>query len=449
MQSVASEPRRFTTIKNLSERRQLPRLGKIHLGVKKISEKSGKEYPVEVDYFVCPPEVRMIYGEEPKELDIMFPTNDAQDFFPQAYCCYGKNQRLKCKGDGESACQWAKGNVMKEVDCPCDKLDNGECSQRGNLMVFLPLVSLGGVYQLDTGSYHNIVRTNSYIGFLQTLIGRCALVPLKIRRVKEKIQNPDETMSTHYLFQFEFQGGVDVINQLRGDSQKIIANVKQFALPEPKEPKEIVSTPPGVVHAESRKSPERPQPENHKKKPTAEVTPAPGKTETQPEPRPDSAPPTDSGSSPAAPDPTPEDIEDIDTWAPPRCPKCTKDMIKDQDDKGLDYWRCSDPGCTGVWRDETDAPEQDTPPPAQHVRAWEDESKPLPQRVWAACMELALGDKEMAGQILLEITACKSPGGKPVKGVSSPNDPRFASEKWQKMALAKAVAQLAKERAKK
>ena len=55
----------FTKIKGLSDKRRLPRLGKIRLGVKAISQKSGKEYPKETDYFVCPPEVQAVYGEKP------------------------------------------------------------------------------------------------------------------------------------------------------------------------------------------------------------------------------------------------------------------------------------------------------------------------------------------------------------------------------------------------
>jgi len=47
---------KFTRIKGLSSIRRLPRLGKIRLGIKKVTAK-GKEYPSETDYFVCPAEV--------------------------------------------------------------------------------------------------------------------------------------------------------------------------------------------------------------------------------------------------------------------------------------------------------------------------------------------------------------------------------------------------------
>ena len=54
-------------IEGTSEITRMPRLGKIRLGVKKTSDKTGAEYPSAVDYFVCPDEVKSVYGEQPKE----------------------------------------------------------------------------------------------------------------------------------------------------------------------------------------------------------------------------------------------------------------------------------------------------------------------------------------------------------------------------------------------
>jgi len=58
-------------IKGLSEQLRLPRRGKIRLGEKKKSEKTGKTYPISLDYFVVPDEVKKVYGEKPRKLDIM------------------------------------------------------------------------------------------------------------------------------------------------------------------------------------------------------------------------------------------------------------------------------------------------------------------------------------------------------------------------------------------
>ncbi len=74
-------------IKGTSELVRMPRLGKIHLGIK--VEREGKSsYPKPTDYFVCPPEVQAIFGKEPKSLEIMFPCDDPELFASQYLRCY-------------------------------------------------------------------------------------------------------------------------------------------------------------------------------------------------------------------------------------------------------------------------------------------------------------------------------------------------------------------------
>ena len=88
-------------IKGLSEQRRMPRLGKIHLGVKKQAA-SGTEYPSATDYFVCPPEVQEVCGEKPTELNILIPVEDEEYWASQYYRCYSRTRGLVCKGDGET-----------------------------------------------------------------------------------------------------------------------------------------------------------------------------------------------------------------------------------------------------------------------------------------------------------------------------------------------------------
>jgi len=68
------------TVKNISDKRYMPRKGKIRLGVK-VKNQNGKEYPKETDYFVCPPEVTDVFGDKPKKLEIMLPLNDISKIF--------------------------------------------------------------------------------------------------------------------------------------------------------------------------------------------------------------------------------------------------------------------------------------------------------------------------------------------------------------------------------
>ncbi|MEM3486415.1 MAG: hypothetical protein QXI12_12435, partial [Candidatus Methanomethyliaceae archaeon] len=71
-------------IKGWSERRRVPRLGTIGIGYK---DEDGR--PKWVDYFVVPPEVQAVYGEKPKELDIMIPSEDPEIYFPEYLKRYG------------------------------------------------------------------------------------------------------------------------------------------------------------------------------------------------------------------------------------------------------------------------------------------------------------------------------------------------------------------------
>ena len=55
----------MSPIKGISEIVRLPRLGKIRLGIKEEGA-DGKLYPTPTDYFVCPDEVKKVFGEKPK-----------------------------------------------------------------------------------------------------------------------------------------------------------------------------------------------------------------------------------------------------------------------------------------------------------------------------------------------------------------------------------------------
>ena len=217
----------FSKIKDISDRRRLPRLGKIRLGVKMISKKTGAEYPKETDYFVCPEEVRKIYGDQPRELDVMFPLNEVEAIFPQRYIWYGKSKGAKCIGDGEKANRVQDDLSIREIECPCDKLGK-ECQRRAHLMVILPKVSLGGIYQIDLGSYHSIVDINSAlstdpenVGYIMALVGRIAMVPLKLKRIPRETHGSGRK-ETHWTLQITFEGSMEFLSQLRENTTKLL-----------------------------------------------------------------------------------------------------------------------------------------------------------------------------------------------------------------------------------
>ncbi len=240
----------FSRIKGLSEIRRLPRLGKIRLGIKAISQR-GVEHPKEVPYFVVPPEVAKVYGEKPLKLDIMFPIEDELMVFPQSYKWY-VSQGLRCKGNGMTAkrrmADLANGNrvplngeelpkdpnALVEVACPCPLLESGDCRQNANLMVLLPKVSLGGVYQITTGSFHNIVRINSCIDYVRGLVGHISMVPLSLTRQEEEIQYEGKK-AKHYLLQVVLNVNLMEVAQLRENTRMILAQTVRLVLPAPVE----------------------------------------------------------------------------------------------------------------------------------------------------------------------------------------------------------------------
>ena len=71
----------MSPIDKISDIRRLPRLGKIRLGIKKEGQKGP--YPSATDYFVCPDEVKTVHGDAPRELPVMFPSDDIELIAPQ------------------------------------------------------------------------------------------------------------------------------------------------------------------------------------------------------------------------------------------------------------------------------------------------------------------------------------------------------------------------------
>ena len=190
-------------IKGISEVRRLPRLGKIRLGVKETSQRSGSPYPRAVDYFVCNADqstseaaaraFREVYGDKPQALDIMFPVDDRDQFFAQFYRRYGSGTGLLCKGDGESAVEIDRETgEIKEIECNpilCEWAAKKHCRPVGTLQFLLVKVPGLGAWQIDTSSYHSIVNLNSAIDFIRSLTGgRIAMIPLKLIIRPQEVQ---------------------------------------------------------------------------------------------------------------------------------------------------------------------------------------------------------------------------------------------------------------------
>jgi len=226
-------------IKGLSEARRMPRLGKIHLGIKKDKKKDGtacSPYPAEVDYFVCPPEVQAVFGDEPKSLKIMIPVEETERFFPQFYKRYTVNL-LQCKGDGELAQCWAEDGGLKEIPCPCDYLKTGECKQIGILCFFLPDVQGFGIYQITTSSKNSIIDLNSGFDMVRKICGRVRMIPLLLKREPMEIQRVEggqPKKSIHHTLKIGIDSNVSL-----GDLQRLAQRTPEtILLPPPDESKD-------------------------------------------------------------------------------------------------------------------------------------------------------------------------------------------------------------------
>lgn len=201
--------RHITNIRGYAINR-IPRLGKIHLGVK-AQTAAGKEYPTETTYFVCPPEVAQVYGDKPTELDFYFPAEADGEVAPVAFKKY-RGAGLECKGDGEIFSRRV-GDAIEEGRCPgpeaCefawshDKAGRNRCDCKAimNLYIVLFRVSIGGVYQLDTGSWHshqNVLGGLAYVRARNR--GRITGIPLKLARVPQETQAGGKK-ALHYVLQ--------------------------------------------------------------------------------------------------------------------------------------------------------------------------------------------------------------------------------------------------------
>ena len=179
-------------IRGLSDKRRLPRLGKIRLGVV-IQEPGKKPYPRATDHFVVPPAVAKLYGEEPKDLPIMFPGDDPARLFPQDYKMY-RSAGLWCSGNGETAKRWTDRGELKELVCPCPYLESGECSPTATLNFLLPDVPGIGVWQITTTNQRSIVSLNTSLELFSSrnMFGGLAGIPFQLKLRPEPLQRFDE-----------------------------------------------------------------------------------------------------------------------------------------------------------------------------------------------------------------------------------------------------------------
>jgi hypothetical protein len=204
-------------IQSITENPQPPIVGIIRLGIRKETA-SGVEYPSNVDHFVLTdaPQVARVYGEDPRELDILFPSNDLEASVPSWLKWYGAGTKgkdgkviggkLKCKGDGPKedgtpgVATWyekmdPKTGVVPTRPCLGDKCPdwddargNRQCKPSMTVYVMLPKVSPFGVFAIHTNSWNSIRSFHSQLEWIRKYNnGRIALIPFKIAKTEKKV----------------------------------------------------------------------------------------------------------------------------------------------------------------------------------------------------------------------------------------------------------------------
>jgi len=198
------------SIKDLSDVVRLPRLGKFHLGIRH----PEKGYPMKTDYFVIPKDhpdyatLVELFGEKPKELRILIPVEDEEQWAPQYYKAYNQTYGLVCKGDGETAMRMVDKQtgelpdkdkpgtvVLKEIACAgkdCPDYKAKKCKEVMNLRFILPEVPGLGVWQIDTSSINSILNINSCAMIIKQAFGRITKVPLKLTLEPVQVNNPQD-----------------------------------------------------------------------------------------------------------------------------------------------------------------------------------------------------------------------------------------------------------------
>jgi hypothetical protein len=204
-------------IQQVESRTSVPEPRKIRLGVRK----EGTAFPKNVEYFVLKdaPEVEAVYGKDPKELDIIFLSDDLDESIPTWLKWWsggvkGKDGnviggKLVCKGNGPGADGkpgiaewWAKrepGQPVPTRECLGDKCPdwndtkgNRQCKPSMQVFFLLPLVTLHDFYEIDTTSWKTIHSFHDRLRYIkQVNNGKVKLLPFKIVREEEPTEYTD------------------------------------------------------------------------------------------------------------------------------------------------------------------------------------------------------------------------------------------------------------------
>jgi hypothetical protein len=222
--------------------KRLPLLGQLHLGEKRktFSPKRNAEveYPAKLDYFkvvqdnfTSRPMVeafRQVYGEKPRSIEIMFPSDDEAALMPVDLSAYKQGAGLWCRGPG----QHPDGTpgialriydpddpTLREFDVPegtrpgemiqvpfchterCPYHANGrDCKLIGRLHFLLPDVPGLGCWRIVTSSWNSVKEIQGGLAFVRQFTGgRIAGIPLTLSVVPREVHHDGKKATVYVL----------------------------------------------------------------------------------------------------------------------------------------------------------------------------------------------------------------------------------------------------------
>lgn len=197
---------------------RIPRLGKIHLGLKRDpAVKTGKAF-WPTDYFVLPEKLLKDKGfretltamgedpDKPKSIPIWLPSPNFWENVSTRYNAYGSSHGLLCwSDDGVTAHQSNGDGTYAEVECKnvnCPKFKSKACAFTHRLRVFLPDAEGIGIWQIDFKGKNSWGAIESEMGTIKaTAHGQLAGLDLKLTLEPEQKLATMENNQTHKIEQ--------------------------------------------------------------------------------------------------------------------------------------------------------------------------------------------------------------------------------------------------------
>jgi hypothetical protein len=187
-------------------RYRLPRIGKLHLGVK-VRSQGGSEYPKATDYFVLPDELLKDEGfrailealgenpDKPRKLPIQLPCNALMGNLRSSCDLYGSSRGLLCRTFDGLTCgkvDTTTGEIIQEA-CKmpaCGEFDKGGCHWIHRLRIILPDAPGVGVWQVDTTSPNNRANLLTEMRSIKQMCGGLGGVDLYLTLESQDFQIP-------------------------------------------------------------------------------------------------------------------------------------------------------------------------------------------------------------------------------------------------------------------